>query len=197
MAEALQATGSVKPGRQEPASERTRKPTTPSGVVGLIKALRMKHPEYSKYKLSVILRRDHSLEVSPSTIGRVISRYQLFRPKTPKRRRRQSRQSLPKVIKPRGLEATKAGQIYEFDVKHYAFVAVDTFSRQTFIMVSTSISSKQAALAWEGVIKRLGVPDIVITDWVQRTMVNSPSAYRPALRLTSSPESANLKTRLS
>ena len=72
-----------------------RRPTTPRETVGLIKTLRTKHPEYSKYKLSVILKRDHGLRVSPSTIGRLISRYNLFfRPKS--RLRRTSYRGLPK-----------------------------------------------------------------------------------------------------
>ena len=152
---------------------KTRRPTMPRGTLGLIKRLRIKNPEYSKYKLSVILSRDYSLEISPSTIGRVISRYQLFQPKTNKRKRRSSRLGLPKLIKPRGLKATGPRQIFEFDVKHlrtcsgskhYAFVTIDTFSRKAFIMVSTSISSKQAVLSWEGAQRRLGTPEIVITD---------------------------------
>ena len=139
--------------------KKTRKPTTPLKTVGLIKRLRIKHPEYSKYKLSVILERDHALSISPSTIGRIISKHNLFRPKTTKWRRRPIRPGLPKTIKPKGLKAVRPRQIYEFNVKHlrtylgrklYAFVAVDTF-----IMVSSSISSKQAALAWEGAVKRL------------------------------------------
>ena len=48
--------------------------------------------------------------------------------------------------------------------KRYAFVTVDTYSRKTHIRVSSSISSKQAGLAWEAAVRRLGTPKIVVTD---------------------------------
>ncbi len=184
--------------------KKTRKPTTPLKTVGLVKTLRTKHPEYSKYKLSVIIRRDYSLNISPLTTGRIISQHNLFRPKSSKRSRRPIRPGLPKTLKPKGLKATKPGQIFEFDLKHlrsylgrklYAFVAVDTFTKKIFIMVSSSISSKQAALAWEGVQRRLGTPEIVVTDHAQKTMASSPNGCRPAPPTTSSPGSANPKTK--
>ena len=153
------------------APKAKRKPTTPSETVGLIKTLRLQNPEYSKYKLSVILSRDFNLEVSPSTVGRVINRCGLVPP--PKRRRRTSSAGLPKHPKPKGLKAIRSGQVFEFDAKHirdvsgrkrYAFVTIDTFNRAAHIRVSSSISSKQAALAWEEATGRLGVPEIVVTD---------------------------------
>ena len=90
-----------------------------------------------------------------------------------KRRPGRPRKGLPKLIKPKGLKATGPAQVFEFDAKHirsylgrklYAFVTVDTFSKQTSIMISSSISSKQAAVAWEGAVKRLGTPEMVVTD---------------------------------
>ncbi len=174
--------------------KKTRKPTTPLKTVGLVKTLRTKHPEYSKYKLSVIIR-DYSLEVSPSITGRIISQHNLFRPKSSKRSRRPIRPGLPKTLKPKGLKATKPGQIFEFDLKHlrsylgrklYAFVAVDTFTKKIFIMVSSSISSKQAALAWEGVQRRSAPPrssspTTLRKPWRVRQMV-AGQLHRPLLR---------------
>ena len=156
------------------APKNKRKPTTPTEVVDLIKALRTKNPEYSKYKLSVIAARDHGVVVSPSTVGRIITRYNLVRLPASRRRQRPFRPGLPKTIKPKGLKATGPGQIFEFDAKHlpvfpgstkrYAFVTVDTFSRAAHIRVSSSISSKQASLAWQAAVEHLGEPEIVVTD---------------------------------
>ena len=155
------------------APKNKRRPTTPLETVSLVKRLRLKNPEYSKYKLSVIAGRDFGVEISPSTIARIISRYDLFRTRDPKRCRRRRRKGPPKLIKPKGLKASGPGQVFEFDAKHirsylgrklYAFVTVDTFTRQTSITVSSSISSKQAAAAWEKAVKRLGRPEIVVTD---------------------------------
>ena len=67
-----------------PANVRT--PTTPKPVISIVKQLRKSNPEYSKYKLAVILKRDHGYRLSSSTIGRIITRYDLFysRPVKPK-----------------------------------------------------------------------------------------------------------------
>ena len=156
------------------APKRRRKPTTPAEVVGTIKTLRRNNPEYSKYKLAIILKRDFNLGVSASTIGRIIKRYQLFAVKQPKRYRRPPRRLTPeKVIKPFGLTAEAAREVFEFDAKHlrtfagrkhYAFVTVDIFTKQTCIQISSSISSKQASYAWQMALKRLGQPQIVVTD---------------------------------
>lgn len=56
----------------------TRQPLTPAPVVSAIRTLRKTNPEYSKYKLAVILKRDYGYQVSASTVGRVISKHQLF-----------------------------------------------------------------------------------------------------------------------
>jgi hypothetical protein len=55
-----------------------RQPTTPTPVIDAVKQLRRANPEFSKYKLEVILKRDYGYKVSASTIGRIISRHQLF-----------------------------------------------------------------------------------------------------------------------
>ena len=151
--------------------KKTRKPTTPSETVGLVKRLRNKNPEYSKYKLSVLLKRDCGLEVSASTVGRILKCSGLVFPTSKKQPRRAAGQH--RQIKPAGLKAFKVGQLVEFDLKHikafagrkrYAFVAVDVVSKQAFVKVSGTPSSAQALLAWEGAVKRLGKPEIVITD---------------------------------
>ena len=154
------------------APRRQRKPTTSIEIVGLIRILRMKNPEYSKYKLAVILKRDFGLITSASTVGRIIARYQL--PRALKNRRpKQNKSARPRTLKPKNLVATGINQIYEFDTKHlpsfagrksYAFVTIETFSKQTSITLSSSISSKQASLALKIAFKRLGRPKIVITD---------------------------------
>lgn len=52
----------------------TRKPLVPTNVIDIIKALRKANPEFSKYKLAVILKQGYGYSVSASTIGRIISR---------------------------------------------------------------------------------------------------------------------------
>ena len=160
----------------EARSERpkhVRTPTTPLSVVDLVRTLRKANPELSKYKLAVILKRDHGYSLSASTIGRIIKKHDLFftppvKPKGhPKRR-----QSVQRIRKPKDFAPARPGDLVEFDVKHlpntgekrYGFVAIDVVSKQAAIHVSGSISSKQAAIAWKKAVHALGLPQAVLTD---------------------------------
>lgn len=150
-----------------------RQPTTPRSVIDAIKQLRKANPEYSKYKLEVLLRRDYGYQVSASTVGRVISRYNLFYIPLVKPKGHPHRlANLHKQRKPKHLKPSAPGQLLEVDVKHlpsvgakrYAFVAIDVVSKQVAIHVSTTISSTQGALAWRKTVHRLGLPEAVLTD---------------------------------
>jgi transposase InsO family protein len=148
-----------------------RTPTTPLAHVDLVRSLRRTNPEYSKYKLSVILKRDYQVVLSPSTIGRVIQHYHLFfeRPIKPKGvRYRAVRQRLPKE-----LIGTGPGELVEVDVKHlpllgdkrYGFVTIDRATRRTSIHVAKTISSYQGTLAWQKAVTELGLTNpAVLTD---------------------------------
>lgn len=143
----------------EARSERpkyVRQPTTPRPVVDLVRSLRKANPEYSKYKLAVILKRDYGYSLSASTVGRIISRHNLFfAPPVKPKGHPHRRVHLLRERKPKDLQATKPGELLEFDVKHlpsvgakrYAFVAVDVVSKQACVHVGATISSTQDALA--------------------------------------------------
>ena len=150
-----------------------RQPTTPSDVVAAIRTLRKANPEYSKYKLQVILKRDYGYQVSASTVGRVISRYRLFFTPPIQRKRHPGRQqSVARIRKPKDLIATRPGDLVEVDVKHlpntgtrrYGFVAIDVVTKQTVVHVASTISSTQGALAWRKAVHQLGLPKAVLTD---------------------------------
>ena len=145
----------------------------PSEVINTVRSLRKTSPEYSKYKLAVILKRDHGYSLSASTIGRIISRYNLFYAPLVKPKNHPGRlTNLHKQRKPVGLIPTKPGQLIEVDVKHlpsigtkrYGFVAIDVFSKQVCVHVGSTISSTQGALAWRKAVYRLGLPEAVLTD---------------------------------
>jgi transposase InsO family protein len=155
--------------------QRIRQPLTPLPVVDTIRSLRRANPEFSKYKLAVILKRDYGYYVSASTVGRVISRHNLFftapvKPKGHPARRKQ----IERLRKPKELKATHPGELVEIDVKHlpgignkrYGFVAIDVVSKQASVYVSTAITAKQGALAWKRAKHELGLPDTVrvLTD---------------------------------
>lgn len=150
-----------------------RQSHVPTVVVDVVRSLRKANPEYSKYKLAVILKRDYGYQLSPSTIGRVITRYKLFfpapiRPKNHPARRKQ----ITRLRKPKDFRATQPGQLVEFDVKHlpsvgtkrYGFVAIDVVSKRASIHVAQTISSHQATIAWKKAVHLLGLPAAVLTD---------------------------------
>lgn len=160
----------------ETRSERpktVRQPTTPRPVIDAVKQLRKTNPEYSKYKLAIILKRDYGYSVSSSTIGRIISRYQLFftppiKPKGHPQRRKQ----IERLRKPKDFKASQPGDLIEVDVKHlpntgvkrYGFVAIDVVSKQTTVHVASTISSAQGALAWRKTVHKFGLPKAVLCD---------------------------------
>ncbi|HVA10745.1 MAG TPA: integrase core domain-containing protein [Candidatus Dormibacteraeota bacterium] len=152
---------------------KVRQPTTPRPVINAVKQLRTANPEYSKYKLAVILKRDYGYSVSASTVGRVISKYDLFFTPPVKPKGHPDRlKSAKRLRKPKDFTATKPGDLVEVDVKHlpnmsqkrYAFVAVDVVSKQVAVHVGSTISSKQGALAWKKAVYRLGLPKAALTD---------------------------------
>jgi transposase len=153
--------------------KRLRQSDIPIAVVDVIRALRTANPEYSKYKLAVILRRDHGFLLSASTIGRVISRYKLFfAPPVKPKGHPDRRKYITKQRKPVDLLVSRPHQLVEFDVKHlpsigtkrYAFVAIDVMTKQVAVHVGATISSAQGALAWRKAVYRLGLPEAVLTD---------------------------------
>jgi transposase InsO family protein len=151
----------------------TRCPTTPRPVVDMVRHLRQANPEFSKYKLAVILKRDYGYRVSASTVGRVITRYNLFfAPPVKQKGHPGRRQSIARIRKPHGYVVAHPGDLVEVDVKHlphingkrYGFVAIDVVTKQATVHVSNSISSAQGALAWRKVVQALGLPKAVMTD---------------------------------
>ena len=150
-----------------------RQPLTPLPVVDVIRSLRRANPEFSKYKLEVILKRDCGYSVSASTIGRIISRYALYftppvRPKSHPYRR----SSIERLRKPANLKPTRPGELVEVDLKHlphlgakhYGFVAIDVVSKVATVHVATTASSRQAAIAWQKAIRQLGLPAAALGD---------------------------------
>jgi len=153
--------------------QHVRKPTTPLPVLDLVRSLRKTNPEYSKYKLAVILNRDYGYQLSASSIGRIISRYNLFFTPPIQRKAHPNRlKSISRIRKPKDLVVESPGDLVEVDVKHlpnlgarrYGFVAIDVISKQVSIHVATTISATQGAIAWQKAVNQLGLPKAVLND---------------------------------
>lgn len=71
---------------------RVRRPQTEKREVELIRAYRTNSPQMSKEQIQEALKEEHGIELSASTIGRVISRHGFFFAETPahKRKRKQA-----------------------------------------------------------------------------------------------------------
>ena len=135
--------------------QRFRKSKIPRATVVLVKQLRTKYPYYSKYKLAVILKRDHGVMLSPSTVGRIITKYNLFfKPKYPaKKKRYAARRAIERKHLPVGYGIDQPGDLIESDTKHlpflgkkrYAFVAIDCVGKGATIKIAARPSSLQNA----------------------------------------------------
>lgn len=135
--------------------KRFRSSKVPFETILTIKKLRTRYPYYSKYKLAVILKRDHSIILSASTVGRIIKKYNLFfKPKYPsKKKRYASKQVIERTHLPRDYSLTEPGDLIESDTKHlpflgkkrYAFVAVDCVGKGAVILIARTPSSAQNA----------------------------------------------------
>jgi transposase-like protein len=128
-----------------------RPATYDTSFVGLIRRLRTDYPSYSAKKLARIVFRDYDYRYSAATIGRIIQRFKLyFRAKIlASKRLAKKRSQTWKLRKPYLLKADKPRSVIEFDmkhiylggVKHYAFVAVDIFTKEAVIHLGRQPSS--------------------------------------------------------
>jgi transposase len=92
-----------------------RKSTTLWHIVIRTVQLRKQYPAWSKYKLEALLKRE-GIEVSVSTVGRILKRRGLIDKKISKKRRKAALR--PKARFPRGLRISEAGDMIQMDTKH-------------------------------------------------------------------------------
>jgi putative transposase len=153
---------------------RVRRATYDAGFVSLIRKLRTDYPSYSAKKLARIVFRDYDYTYSASTIGRIIKRFELYfwaKILASRRRARQHAQ-LWKLRKPYLLTADKARSVIEFDmkhiylggVKHYAFVAVDIYTKEAVIHLGGQPSSWQAKRALQKALDVYGNDVVIVND---------------------------------
>lgn len=138
----------------------SRQSKIPWEQVLLVKKLRTRYPYYSKYKLSVILKRDHSINHSASTVGRIIKKYNLFF-KSPYRRKKERYASVNRRKLSKDYPIKAPGDLIESDTKHmpflgqkrYCFVAIDCVGKAIAVKISSTPSSTQNSLLIEQIKK--------------------------------------------
>lgn len=131
-----------------------RVPTIPLPTVDLVLELRDERPAWSKYKLSVIMMRDFGLEISPSSVGRILTRYGRIEAKASAKRKRAAVGRNKRMRRPKDLKPSLAGELVQVDTKHlnlpwskkrYHFEAIDLATRMKVSGVARTASSKSAA----------------------------------------------------
>ena len=149
-------------------------------TVQIIRKIRKEYPSFSAVKVSVILLRDYAIELSAATVGRIIKRFNLFfsklvrqhkdRSKAAKRgwQSRKAKERMRYYMKPE-----RPRHIIEFDMKHikngscgrqYALCAIDTYTKEAIIHISSSCTAKQGAIAMQKTIDRFGKDIILVCD---------------------------------
>ena len=130
---------------------RVRSSPLPPSTVDKVVALRQRFPAWSKYKLAVLLEQKHDIRLSPSTVGRLVKKHNLFLPKGRKKglRRLKRKRERP----PKALRKAFPGSLVQMDTKHlrfsdgskaFQFTAVDTCTRLRVLRAFSTASSKSA-----------------------------------------------------
>lgn len=130
---------------------RVRSSPLPRATVDKIVALRREFPAWSKCKLAVLLRARHGIALSPSTLGRIFKKHNLFLPKVRKKGLRRLARKRERPDK--ALRKAFPGSLVQMDTKHlrfsdgskvYQFTAVDTCTRLRVLRAFSTASSKSA-----------------------------------------------------
>ncbi len=128
-----------------------RQPTTSWDTLIRIVQLRKQYPAWSKYKLRALLAKE-GIQISDSTVGRVLRRRNLIAKKISAKRRKAALR--PKARFPHGLRISEPGDMVQMDTKHimlpggkkfYQFTAIDVLSKRRILRVYPSESSRNGA----------------------------------------------------
>jgi len=135
---------------------RFRQSNLPTLTIKLINQLRQEDMGLSKYKLAIILKRDYQINISSSTIGRVLTKSGLIKESQNIRsikRKRRINYSIPRIRASKQMRYKYPGYLVCVDTKHllildrkyYQFNAIDCYSKVAYSKVYNSITSSNAA----------------------------------------------------
>ena len=118
-------------------------------IVFKVVALRKQYPNFSKYKIKHILENVHSINISYSTIGRILKKKRLIDKKKSSKRRKASLR--PKERYRKGLKIKEPGDLVQIDVKFvtliggrqvYQFTAIDVLTKKRVLRIYGNKSSR-------------------------------------------------------
>ena len=128
-----------------------RQTTTSWEIIDEIVKTRKTYPAWSKWKIQAILKRKN-MNVSASTIGRILKRKCLIDKKVSHKRSKAAKN--PKQRYPRGFRITCAGDMVQIDTKFvtllggrmiYQFTAIDVLTKRRVLRFYSSLLSKNGA----------------------------------------------------
>lgn len=148
----------------------SRQSTIPHEVISLILRLRQISPTYGKAKITVLLQRDHSITLSESTVGRIItkliSQSKIKRSASSTRIKRKRRFTSHAKRWEYGMKANNPGELVQIDhmsvIKHNLsmkeFSAWDPITKTIVADITSNASSSAAAKFLRKVIKDMPFP---------------------------------------
>ncbi|MDO8886764.1 IS481 family transposase [Candidatus Oleimmundimicrobium sp.] len=129
-----------------------RRSKIPLDQIDEVVSLRKKYPAWSKYKLEVILKREHGIDLSASTIGRILKEKNLINPRISQKKKR-AQTKVKRLRYSKELKAEVFGDVVQFDSKHfnlpwgekrYQINAIDVLSKLKFSRTFSRLSSRSA-----------------------------------------------------
>jgi transposase InsO family protein len=139
------------------APKNRRASTVPWQTVELIVSIRKEQQAWSKHKIAVILKRDHGIMLSASTVGRIMKRKGLYDVRKSRKRSKAAKRRQQRLRAEWWMKNAFPGCLIQVDTKHlrfagtkyYQFTAIDCFSRVAFCRVFSSASSNTAKMFLE------------------------------------------------
>jgi transposase InsO family protein len=131
-------------------------------IISEIVKLRKKYPAWSKYKIARILKRDKSIVVSASTVGRILKKKGLIDKKKSKKKSKAAKH--PRKRFPGGFKIHSEGDMVQMDTKHinliggrkiYQFTAIDVLTKRRVLKYYPSLASANGAAFLQHCIARL------------------------------------------
>jgi len=130
--------------------KRVRKPIISRELESKVIEIRKRYPSWGKYKIHAYLKKISILNISASTVGRVMKRRGLIDKRKSKKRSNAARS--PKKRYPRDLLVKEAGDFIQIDTKVttgiggqriYQWTAIDVLTKTRILSASTKLSSRQ------------------------------------------------------
>jgi putative transposase len=130
-----------------------RRSAIPLEQINMVIKRRKENPQFSKYKIDEILKRDDGIFLSPSTVGRVILNHHLFFPCPIAPKGHRHRSAVAKQQLHPYYRSQKPGELIEADMKHiccfgtkrYLFAGIDCVTKRLAVHLGTTCSSRQAS----------------------------------------------------